>query len=1006
MIASATCPNGHLLAGDATVADGQPPPRDLTTCPVCGVALNGDRTVAHTPSEDDAPGTMADPTYAEEQAMDATLVIPGSGRAVAPGYTLLAELGRGGMGVVYKARQIGLNRTVALKMILAGSHAGSAELARFRTEAEAIARLQHPNIIHVYEIGEHAGLPYFSLEYCDGGSLDKKLKGTPLPPREAARLVQALALGIQAAHEKGILHRDLKPANVLLTKDGVPKITDFGLARKIDEAGLTASGAILGTPSYMAPEQAGGKTKEICPATDVYGLGAILYECLTGKAPFKAATLVETLQLVLKNEAASAVSLNPRVPRDLAAVVEKCLEKNPKQRYPTSAELARDLGRVLAGEPVHARRATGPERLLKWARRHPTAAALIVVSAAAFLSLLVGGWWSAASLGAAAEREADQRRRAEAHLAKAVEAVERMLTEVGAVELADVPHLGPVRKKLLLDAKAFYDAFLQERADDPAFRFFAGRAFSRLGDIQAMLEESTPAERSYQQARELLEGPAAEAEQRRELGRVLNNLGVLLKGLVGRTSESERALQEALALRLRVAEESSGNAEDRQAVAASYYNLGTVLARLPGQRKRAQEAYAKASTIQEALAAAQPDQLDFQRDRARTLNNLGILLSTSDSKAAEQELLRAMAVYETVVAKHPGVPGYQRELAKSCNNLANLLRGRGRVQPAEETYERARKLLHRLVLDFQTVPIYRQELAGVYGNLGLLFDETARPDEAFEAYGEALTLRQTLAENLPQVADYQDGLAKAHLDLGSSLERRYRLVEAERHYRQAVALMRSIASVGARPLYHSDQGLALNHLAHLLRRRAALRDPVLGLTLVLQPAADPLSCTGVCLQARSALTEAQAQLQQAFASQSYAWQLDKTDTRVFERLRRHWSERVEVLLDMGDYKAATVATMEPLATWGAASDVYVQAARLMVKAIPLAQADVSLTMGQKTQTVERYALSAVELLRQSVDKGFANPGQWRADPEFAPLLQRPDFKRLVDQPEPNKVFTG
>ena len=221
-----------------------------------------------------------------EAAEDATLPPPGAaeaptlpaGRPQMPGYEILGELGRGGMGVVYKASQHGLGRPVALKMVLSGAHAGAADLARFRIEAEAIARLQHPNIVQIHEVGEHGGLPFFSLEYCGGGSLEDRLQGTPLTPREAAALVERLARAMHAAHEKGVLHRDLKPANVLLTEDGTPKVTDFGLAKKLDEAGQTASGAVMGTPSYMAPEQAGGRSHEIGPACDVYALGAILYE--------------------------------------------------------------------------------------------------------------------------------------------------------------------------------------------------------------------------------------------------------------------------------------------------------------------------------------------------------------------------------------------------------------------------------------------------------------------------------------------------------------------------------------------------------------------------------------------------------------------------------------------------------------------------------------------------------------------------------------------------------
>ena len=270
-----------------------------------------------------------------------------------PGYEVLSELGRGGMGVVYKARQTGLDRVVALKMILAGGHAGEDDRTRFRTEGEAIARLQHPGIVQVFEVGEHKGLPYFSLEYCAGGSLERKLSGMPLPPKEAAALVAALARAVQAAHDKGIVHRDLKPANVLLGADSTPKITDFGLAKKLDVAGQTATGAVMGTPSYMAPEQAEAK-KDVGPPADVYALGAILYECLTGRPPFRAATSLETLMQVVADDPAPPRQLNPGVPKDLQAVCQMCLHKDPGRRYPSAAALGEDLARFLDGDPVGA----------------------------------------------------------------------------------------------------------------------------------------------------------------------------------------------------------------------------------------------------------------------------------------------------------------------------------------------------------------------------------------------------------------------------------------------------------------------------------------------------------------------------------------------------------------------------------------------------------------------------------------------------------------------------
>jgi WD40 repeat protein len=308
------------------------------------------------------------------------------------------------MGVVYLARQVGLGRLVALKMILAGEHAGEYERTRFRTEAEAAARLQHPNVVPVYEVGEQAGHAYMALEYCPGGGLDKKLAGTPLPACEAAELAQTLARAVQAAHDKGVVHRDLKPANVLLAEGGVPKVTDFGLAKRLDTGGLTATGNVLGTPSYMAPEQARGGAAAVGPAADVYALGAILYELLTGRPPFRAATAWDTIGQVVNDSPVAVRQLQPKTPPDLETICLKCLRKEPVARYATAADLADDLRRFLDGEAIRARPAGVVERSIKWARRRPTVAALLLTLVAA----LIGVLW-AYGQSEAEKRRADER---------------------------------------------------------------------------------------------------------------------------------------------------------------------------------------------------------------------------------------------------------------------------------------------------------------------------------------------------------------------------------------------------------------------------------------------------------------------------------------------------------------------------------------------------------------------------------------------------------------------
>jgi WD40 repeat protein/tetratricopeptide (TPR) repeat protein len=315
---------------------------------------------------------------------------PEGGWPSVPGYEILGELGRGGMGVVYKARQTALGRVVALKMILDADYAGEDARRRFEAEARAVARLQHANIVQVFEVGEHRGTPFFSLEYCPGGSLAGQLDGTPWEAGRAAALVEPLARALHAAHREQVVHRDLKPGNVLLGGDGTPKVTDFGLAKKLDEQGQTRTGVVMGTPSYMAPEQAAGENRAVGPAADVWALGTILYELLTGRPPFKGATTLETLRQVLGDEPVPPSRLNPQVPRDLETVCLKCLEKDPPRRYGSAEALADDLRRFQSGEPVAARPAGRLERLTKWARRRPAQAALVLVGSLATVLLVAG----------------------------------------------------------------------------------------------------------------------------------------------------------------------------------------------------------------------------------------------------------------------------------------------------------------------------------------------------------------------------------------------------------------------------------------------------------------------------------------------------------------------------------------------------------------------------------------------------------------------------------------
>ncbi|MGO9469030.1 MAG: protein kinase domain-containing protein, partial [Isosphaeraceae bacterium] len=341
-------------------------------------------------------------------------------------YALLKELGRGAMGVVYKARQISLDRLVALKMIKAGALAEEEDLRRFQNEAEAVARLDHAHIVPIYEVGEHDGNRYFSMKLIGGPCLQKVLAPYAGDPDAAAKLMATVAEAVHHAHQRGILHRDLKPSNIVLDEQGQPHVTDFGLAKRVEGVSeLTISGAIVGTPAYMAPEQASGIKRLVTVLSDVYGLGAVLYALLTGQPPFGADTVLETLDQVREQPPAAPSRLNPKVPRDLEIICLKCLEKDPQRRYSSAQALADDLRRYAAGEPIVARPVRALERAVKWARRRPAIAGLMATVVVAVLGGLIG-----TSLGLVAALNARETALNRERDARKAQAKERVQTEL------------------------------------------------------------------------------------------------------------------------------------------------------------------------------------------------------------------------------------------------------------------------------------------------------------------------------------------------------------------------------------------------------------------------------------------------------------------------------------------------------------------------------------------------------------------------------------------------
>jgi tetratricopeptide (TPR) repeat protein len=722
------------------------------------------------------------------------------------------------MGIVYRARQASLKRIVALKMIRAGAQASPLALTRFRNEALAVASLQHPHIVQIYEVGEHQGLPYFSLEFVEGGGLDQLLADKPQPPRPGAALVEKLARAIHYAHEHGIVHRDLKPANVLLsfgreppasagggsaTRAGAerlnaatPKITDFGLALQLaDEAGVTRARTVLGTPSYMAPEQAQANRAAIGPATDVYAVGAILYEVLTGRPPFLGATPADTVHQVVEQEPLPPSRLVHKVPRDLETICLKCLEKDTRRRYRSALALAEDLNRFLTGRPIKARPTPIWGRVAKWARRRPAVASLLGVSAVALLSILAFGIWYR-------DRLRTERDHAERSFQNAFAAVEDMLTQAGAADLAFAKRMEQKRRRLLEKALPFYLYFLHQPSADALVRRKAGRAFKYLGDIYRNIGQMDEAETAYLQAIERLDAwkreAPADADFQHDLADSYNWLGELYR-TTERLAQAEAAFQDALRLQETLGADYPRRAQYHKEKARTLYNLGLVFKDTDRPRE-SKKAFQKAIDILQQLADRDPDDSSNRQELARAYFNRGPVLAITDGfEAARASYDRALTLLLRLVAAEPPNPEYRHEAGVALNNRGNLLVREGRrLEPASSReryleaaadHERARSFFLKLSRDYPSTPVYRQELANTYNSLGAVryfLTGPAEVTEAEQAWRAALRQARLLVEENPRVPEYHLLLGQTLGNLGWLWMQQNRFAEAVTQFEKSI----------------------------------------------------------------------------------------------------------------------------------------------------------------------------------------------------------------------------
>jgi serine/threonine-protein kinase len=761
-------------------------------CPVCGAPLaaqisstvlgkmTGTLSLGQMPP---MPEALQGPTlpFSSSPGEELTPELP-----TVPGYEILGVLGRGGMGIVYKARQINLNRLVALKMILAGVHAGPQLLARFHFEAEAVASLQHPNIVQIHEVSAHDGCPYFSLEFMDGGSLAEKVGGRPQPPRAAAELVETLARAMYCAHQRGVIHRDLKPANILLTAEGVAKITDFGLAKRLEDASQTQTGAILGTPSYMAPEQAAGDTRQIGPATDVYALGAVLYGLLTGQPPFRAKTTMETLQAVQSQEPPPLARWRVKVPRDLEVICFKCLEKEPRQRYASAEALADDLHRFLTGEPIRGRSVGAWERAAKWVRRRPALAALIGVSVAAAGALSVGGIsWSV--------QVRTERDRVRSSLRVARQAIDDLYTKMASERLFDEPQLDPLCQELLEKARILYERLALEHGDDADVRRNRALNWFRLGEIHRLLDQYSEAENAYIAAiaeQEQLRGDNPhEPCYQEDLANSHNWLGELLREAGRPADEAEQHYRAALELQKELVGQHPTVPAYRTEEARSHYNLGIIQTNT-NRLTEARADYDRAVDLLTELYRTDAQEPNVRQDLARALINRGVLHRLSRRlDDAVRDYNQAIHQLGRLRENFPARAAYKFELAIARQDRGNLFWSQGRHAEAQHEHRQALDLLRGLVADFSSRPRYQKKMGNALKNLGAALASAGDSAGAECCWEQARTLFAALARDYPQKADYNGLLGMTLGNLGWLRTEKKDWPEARRLLEQGIAQM-------------------------------------------------------------------------------------------------------------------------------------------------------------------------------------------------------------------------
>jgi len=1013
-----TCPRGHHWEiPDA----GTDTPRELPMhCPVCGTLADtlGEKRASPPSTSDSTPeipssGESIPPTHDLPPGRLSPVIREQVVLVDVPGYEVLGELGRGGAGVVYQARQLALDRLVALKVLASGPHAGPDELARFRSEAEAVARLQHPHIVHIYEVGQANGRPYFALEYLSGGSLAAKLLGQPQPPRQAAEMVRTLARAVHYAHQNGILHRDLKPGNVLLDADGAPKVADFGLAKRLDldpaalQARHTPTGAILGTPSYMAPEQAGGASDQLGPAVDVHALGALLYEMLTGRPPFLSESLTNTLLQVLEAEPVAPRRLNPRVPRDLETIALRCLEKKPAGRYASAAALADDLERFLDDRPIQARPVGRLERALKWARRRPAQAALLIVSTLALLLGAAGVAWHQialqsknVALAQALGAEETQRRRNVQLLRTALE-VESGYGSYLDDQLKPLPHLTRLRSQLLEKRLRFYQPILDQEPDDPEMRQTQALSYLEMGIIQQRLGKTPEAEKAYQAAIERLEElPNQESPAgRRVLASACVQYGMLRSGQ-GHDAEAADLLERGEHLLDQLVADDPA-VENRHALALACHNRALFLSK-KRQFEPARRNYEHAIALRKQLIEDDPHEDRYPRELAGSYANLGALYLGKDQlERARAELDRAA----NLMRQQPLDVEDRYLLAGIYLNLG-IGERQHKPQQAIEDFQKALGLWSDLLAEFPVVPDYRRRAASAQFLLGLQYESVGQLPKAQHALRQYLELSRQVHRAEPDAPASLHDVTEGLYQLGRLLRASRQNDEAQELWREEQALLdQRVREQPNQASAHRDLSYVLGQLGDLDRERGLQGRFAPGWPLLpVQPHVGvPLHNLVLLSMSPAYQSRAADAYRQGIREQRLVLKLGRPQPMDYIVLDRHAQFLALVAMERGRYEdmADAAAGAEEAARGLSAQPDggrrYLQAAAHTASCVTLVRNAGALSAAEKTARARQHADRAVELLTKAVAAGFRNTALLEQARELAPLRGRPDFQKLVKE---------